>query len=132
MENEFGNYLKRIRIKRGLSLRELARRSEVSQSYLSLLESGKRGIPTPDQLLKIAPHLNVDYIDLMKAAGYIMNSHELTSEEEQFLKDIEEGTPLPQLIKKFKPTIDEKEITLTELDFAIDVIRNLRKTIGNG
>jgi transcriptional regulator with XRE-family HTH domain len=132
MENEFGNYLKRIRIKRGLSLRELARRSEVSQSYLSLVESGKRGIPTPEQLLKIAPHLKIDYLDLMKAAGYLMIDHELTGEEKQFLKDVEEGTPLSQLIKKFKPTIDEKEITLTELDFAINVIRNLRKTIGNG
>jgi transcriptional regulator with XRE-family HTH domain len=130
MENEFGDFLKRLRIKRGLSLRELARRSEVSQSYLSLVERGKRGVPTPEQLLKIAPHLNVDYLELMRAAEYIKDDLELTAEEKEFLKDIEEGAPLSQLMK-YKPTIDEKEVTVNELEFAINIIRNLRKTMGD-
>lgn len=125
----FGDFLKQTRIKRGLSLRELGRRAEVSQSYLSLVESGKRGTPTPEQLLKLAPHLNIDYMVLMRAAGYVMEDHEFTSEEEQFLKDIEEGTPLYELFLKHKPTLDGKELTGSEIDFAITIIRNLRKTM---
>lgn len=123
----FNDYLKSLRIKRGLSLRELARRSEVSQSYLSLVESGKRGVPKPEHLLKIAPHLDVDYMDLMKAAGYIMKENDFTSEEEEFLKGLEEGTPLIQLFEKHKPTLDGKELTTSEIDFAVTIIRNLRK-----
>ena len=125
----FGEYLKILRIKRGLNLRELARRSEISHSYLSLIESGKRGIPKPEHLLKIAPHLDVDYMDLMKVAGYVMAEHEFSSEEEEFLKGLEEGTPLYELFKKHKPTLDGKELTATEMDFAITILRNLRNTM---
>lgn len=123
----FGEYLKGLRIKRGLSSRELARRSEISQSYLSLVESGKRGIPKPEHLLKLAPHLDIEYMDLMKAAGYIMNEHEFTTEEEQFFKGLEEGTPLYELFEKHKPTLDGKELTSNEMELAMTIIRNLRK-----
>ena len=122
----FGEYLKSLRIKRGLNLRELARRSEISHSYLSLIESGKRGIPKPEHLLKLAPPLDVDYMDLMKAAGYVINESEFTSEEAEFLKGLKEGTSLTELFEKHKPTLDGKELTQKEIDFAITIIRNLR------
>lgn len=125
---KFNDYLKTLRIKKGLTLRELARRSEVSQSFLSLVERGKRGIPKPEQLLKLAPHLNVDYMELMKAAGYVTAEHEFTSEEAEFLKGLEEGESLLDLFEKHKPTLDGKELTNTEIDLAITIIRNLRQT----
>jgi transcriptional regulator with XRE-family HTH domain len=129
----FGRYLKEMRIRRGLSMRELAKRSNLSHSYLSLVESGKRGNPTPEQLLKLAPNLDVDYMELMKMAGYVMEDIEFTNEELEFLlqkleqKLDEEGLPIFELLK-LHPTIDNKEITPTELELAINVIRSLRKT----
>jgi transcriptional regulator with XRE-family HTH domain len=124
---EFGKYLKMNRIKRGLSIRELAKRSGLSHSYLSLVENEKRGIPNPEQLLKIAPHLGINYMELMRAAGYVMEDVEFNNEEIEFLKQLDEGVPIVELLK-LNPTIDDKEITRTELELAIDVIRSLRKT----
>lgn len=126
---DFGRYLKEVRIKKGLSMRELSRRSGVSQAYISQLESGKKGTPTPEQLFKLAPCLDIDYMDLMKAAGYVMEDSDFTEEELAFLKDIEEGKPLIELIKH-KPTIDHREVTKEELEIAVDLIRSLRKREG--
>jgi transcriptional regulator with XRE-family HTH domain len=124
---EFGKHLEILRTKRGLSLRELARRSGLSHSYLSLIEKGKRGIPSPEHLMKIAPYLNVNYMELMKAAGYVMTEDEdFTEEEIEFLQQLDDGVPILELLK-LKPTIDEKEVTLPELEIAVDVIRSLRK-----
>lgn len=41
----FGARLRALRAERGMTLRELAQRLEVSSAYLSALEHGKRGAP---------------------------------------------------------------------------------------
>jgi HTH-type transcriptional regulator, competence development regulator len=123
---EFGRYLKEERIKSGLSMRELSRRSGISHAYISQLESGKKGTPTPEVLMDISNHLDVNYMDLMKAAGYVMIDEDFTEEEIEFLQQLDDGVPILELLK-LKPTIDEKEVTLPELEIAVDVIRSLRK-----
>jgi transcriptional regulator with XRE-family HTH domain len=129
----FGRYLEELIIRRGLSLRELGKRAGISHSFLSLVINGKRGTPSPEQLLKLAPHLEVDYMELMKMAGYVMEDIEFTNEELEFLlqkleqKLDEEGLPIVELLK-LHPTIDDKEVTPTELELAVNVIRSLRKT----
>lgn len=50
--------IKEIRIEKGLTQVELARKANISQSYLSELESNKKS-PTLRQLCKIAEALNV-------------------------------------------------------------------------
>lgn len=124
---EFGKLLKELRIKKGLAMRELARRSGVSQAYISQIEKGERGVPKPDVIFKLAPHLDISYSKLMNAAGYIVKDDDFTEEEIEFLNNLEEGTPLMELIK-LKPTVDQKEVTYTELDLAVNVIRSLRNT----
>lgn len=123
---EFGRYIKEKRIKKGLSMRELARRSGVSQPYISQIENGKKGIPAPEMLFKLAPHLGESYMELMDAAGYVSINEDFTDEGMDFLKDIDKGVDMIDLIKH-KPTIDGREITLTELELAVHVIKNLRK-----
>lgn len=59
-----GEYIKEKRNERGLSARELARRSGVSQPYLSQLETGKNNNPTADVLQKIATGLGVDFKEI--------------------------------------------------------------------
>lgn len=66
----FREYLKKKRKEEKLSMRKLASLTDISQAYLSQLESGKRSTPTPDILSKLAKGLNVPYKDLLNAAKY--------------------------------------------------------------
>ncbi len=68
----FGSMLKEIRELKGLSTRQLAEISGVSQTYISHLETGrKENTPSPDILAKLADPLGVTYEQLMELAGYI-------------------------------------------------------------
>lgn len=66
----FGEYLRNLREKKGYSIRQLALYSGISNSYLSQVEQGKRGIPKPEYLQKLAKALEIEYDDLLAAAGY--------------------------------------------------------------
>ncbi|MFJ5716591.1 transcriptional repressor LexA [Neobacillus sp. NPDC093127] len=68
---EFGSYIKALRTEKGLSIRQLRDKTGVSNAYFSHLENGKRGIPSPEILMKIHEPLGVSYDELMEKAGYI-------------------------------------------------------------
>ena len=68
---KFGEYLKSLREAKNLSFRKLEALSGVSYVYLSQIENGKRGIPSPDILKKLVAPLGVTYKELMQAAGYL-------------------------------------------------------------
>jgi SOS regulatory protein LexA len=70
-QKEFGLFLKNIRKEKKLSIRQLQDLSGVSNAYISQLENGKRGIPTPDIIKKIHEPLGVSYDELMEKAGHI-------------------------------------------------------------
>lgn len=82
----FGEYLVSLREKNGLSIQELSRRSEVAASYIDRIEKGKKtktvggervpSVPSPKILERLAPHLNVTFTTLMKAAGHIREDGE--------------------------------------------------------
>lgn len=55
----FGQWLEIERRKQGLSLAELALKSDLSASYLSRLEKNTRGIPTVDILRQLSKGLNI-------------------------------------------------------------------------
>lgn len=67
---ELGKYLKTIRETLGYSIYDVNKLCDISPSYLSLMENGKRK-PSAIILKKIAPIYNLDYLDLYKKAGYI-------------------------------------------------------------
>jgi transcriptional regulator with XRE-family HTH domain len=52
-----------------LSLREVARRADLSPSYLSLLLSGERAAPSNDAIEQLQQVLNISDNGLFKAAG---------------------------------------------------------------
>lgn len=68
---EFGEYLRKIRKEKGLSLREAAKRSGISHPYLSQLETGKNTQPTKEIINKIAKGLGTPNGNLLMLAGYI-------------------------------------------------------------
>lgn len=64
--------LRQLRSDRGLSLRELAEKSGLSNGYISLLENGRVESPSATVLGKLARALEVSLDDLLRAAGVQM------------------------------------------------------------
>jgi len=101
-----GQYLASIRNDRDLTLRQVeeATNKEVSNAYLSQIETGKIQQPSPNVLHALADTYEIDYSQLMEMAGYITHStsrkenqqhgrlptfaqHHLSPEEESELMD---------------------------------------------
>lgn len=104
--DRLSQYVKSVRRGLNLSLRsvEEASGNQVSNAYLSQLESGKIRKPSPHILYALSTALGVSYEDLMERAGYIapasgraegtkhgkaatFSIENLTSEEEAALQD---------------------------------------------
>ncbi|MET4091047.1 helix-turn-helix transcriptional regulator [Bradyrhizobium sp. S3.5.5] len=95
-----GKYLASIRTARKMSLREVeeATRKQVSNAYLSQIETEKIKQPSPNILHALAELYAIDFENLMQMAGYITGAkradterhgriatfaeHNLTAEEE--------------------------------------------------
>lgn len=73
MKPTLGQYLASIRLDRKLSLRQVEEKSnkDVSNAYLSQLETGKIQQPSPTILNTLADIYDIDYIQLMQLAGYL-------------------------------------------------------------
>ncbi len=72
----FGDKLKELRMREKLSLRELASRVGLSAGYISQLENNKQsisGLPSEDNISKIAKVLNADETELALLAGKVSN-----------------------------------------------------------
>lgn len=72
--NTLGAFIKKARQDVSMSLRDVeeATNKEVSNGYLSQLESGKIAKPSPHILYAVANALSVNYEALMQRAGYIL------------------------------------------------------------
>jgi len=72
--SELGALLADLRRAKGFSLREVeeAAAKAVSNAYLSQLENGKIGKPSPNVLHSLAEVYGVPYDALMEKAGYLM------------------------------------------------------------
>lgn len=67
---ELGKYLEECRKSKGYSTYDINKITNISQSYISLIEKGKRKASAV--ILKtLAPVYNLDYLDLYEKAGYI-------------------------------------------------------------
>ena len=69
--NIFGEKLRKLRKEKGFSIRKLSELSGVAHSYLSQVETGKRGIPKVETLEKIATGLNIPSIDLQIGRAHV-------------------------------------------------------------
>lgn len=72
----FYEQLRDMRKLKGFTIRELADRSGVSSAYISQIENGNRGVPSPDVLMKLSEGLNTPYSNLMEIAGYLEQSQD--------------------------------------------------------
>ncbi|MGJ7531262.1 helix-turn-helix domain-containing protein [Variovorax sp. GB1P17] len=76
MKPTLGQYLASIRQDRKMSLRQVEEVSskEVSNAYLSQLETGKIAQPSPNVLNTLSEIYGIDYVQLMELAGYLSPS----------------------------------------------------------
>lgn len=80
---ELGKYLRTVRESLGYSTYDVNKLCDISPSYLSLMETGKRK-PSAIILKKLAPIYCLDYLDLYEKAGYIdLIDDELKSNNKQ-------------------------------------------------
>jgi len=134
----FGVELRKIRKSKNLSLKEVAQRGDLSHSYISQIENGKRNAPKPEIIHKLAKGLDIDPITLMQEAGYIKKNinrlkQELNQTQSEYTEltsnlineNIEElrehvlGRPIDEKISildlvHFKNTIDRTEELINE------------------
>ena len=93
--------LREARKKKELSLRDVEREIDISNGYLSQLESGRVKQPSPVHLHWLAQLYEVSYSDLMREAGYVApsaegtptgmafsGSEDLTSQERKIVQDM--------------------------------------------
>jgi len=67
----FGTYLRNLREKNNLSLREVARRIGVSASYLSDVENDRRTPPGDENLLRLATIFDIQFWEIFYRAGKV-------------------------------------------------------------
>lgn len=81
MEN-YGAYFKALRESKSMTLRDVERQADVSNAYLSQLESGKIKQPSPLTLHKLSEIYNVSYEILMERVGYPTPKNETMNRKE--------------------------------------------------
>ncbi|MCU1483881.1 MAG: family transcriptional regulator [Actinomycetia bacterium] len=75
---EFGRLVLRYREARGLSQQRLATEAGLSDGYISLIETGRRGSrPSRDTVLALAQALGVPAVELLRAAGRLQSGDDL-------------------------------------------------------
>ncbi len=69
----FGHKVRQLRTARGMSLKQMAKDLHVSEAYLSALEHGHRGQPSPGLVLQICGYLDViwDEVEELKRLAQI-------------------------------------------------------------
>ena len=81
-DQDIGRFLREVRQAVGLTLREAARQSGVSNPYLSQVETGQRR-PGPSILRRLAPVYGVSVHELMVRAGHLREEPSLPIDERQ-------------------------------------------------
>jgi transcriptional regulator with XRE-family HTH domain len=78
---KFSEYFTDLIKKRNMTFQDLFFKTHISAGHLSRIASGKRPPPKPITLRILAEALNTDYVEMMKAAGYIDPETEKAAEK---------------------------------------------------
>lgn len=120
--SELGDFLRKLR--GGLSLREAAKRSGLSYTYIRSLELGKHPRtgstinPTPEALRSLSKAYNYPHEELMKLAGHL----DKETREETRIEETETELKRKKGLEYIAKIKDEKT-----LDLAIELLEKLAK-----
>jgi transcriptional regulator with XRE-family HTH domain len=79
----FGEYVRELRKRNRLTLKQAEERGVASNAYLSQLERGRKTRPHPDILKRMAEVYNEPLKNLMVAAGYLESEPDTRSPKER-------------------------------------------------
>jgi transcriptional regulator with XRE-family HTH domain len=82
-EPNFGQFMKSLRERQRMSMRDAEKESGVSNAYISQIEKGDRPPPRPDILKKLARAYKVTVRELLLRAGYFDDPEVTATEEER-------------------------------------------------
>ena len=70
--SSFGKFIKELREKKGVTLRDIEEVTGISNVYICQLETGARKkLPSPDNLQALAEYFGVTLKELLEKAGYV-------------------------------------------------------------
>lgn len=110
--NELGDFLRRGRDGKGLSLRKVEELTGISNAYLSQLEGAKIQQPSPLDLYKLCAVYEVPYALAMEHAGYPLP------------QGVEPASPQQRLLARLGSTTPDEEDAL--VDYA-EFLRSKRR-----
>lgn len=144
MQTKVGELIKEGREKQNLSMRQLAELAKVSHSDISRIESGEREVPNPKILRKISKYIDVNYNDLMYAAGLgfqvtplnpflkryysSLKGHELDEALINTLGSIENWE---SLVKSLKNRVETENISEEEKEIILQTIEDTEYQINS-
>ncbi|WP_192978081.1 helix-turn-helix domain-containing protein [Mammaliicoccus vitulinus] len=125
--NNLGEYIKKLRSQLGVSNRELARRANISQSYMYNLENGRQTKPTISMLNKLANAFSEFGFDKTTMIKEIALHLDLNDDEiNQLIKSAES---LDKLERKEFYTNEKLKRNLTNVLDTKDVYQDLKYTV---
>jgi len=142
-EEEFRRYLRELIDENQLTLTQVEVRSGISNSYLSQILSGKRGIPPEETLRKLARSLSINEFEMLEKAGKLsadfkqqvreyLKGSDSAAEEKNTLETREIDRKLLFLAKKIKKARMEKGYSLSELSMTMCYPEELLRDIEEG
>jgi len=115
-----GEFLKYLREKRGISLKDVEKATGIPNAYLSQLETGTRKkLPSPERLRLIADYYNVTMQELLKEAGYLQEKDVEETYEQKTEKAFAHIVNDPDL--KSGVRIDPKQVSLDIKRFVVEL-----------
>lgn len=114
MGDKFGEFLKELRIEKGYSLRQAKEQTGISEAYLWQLENGKREVPRPETVKKLADGYGVPEETFLNYAGYLSKPADQKKKDEtaktHLFRDYEKLTPKgKELLEGFLNTLRQSE-----------------------
>lgn len=115
IKKEFIVMIKEALDERGVSLRELARKTDLDVSFLSKILNGKRNPPSNESdIRKIGSFLNIKPDKLLFAAGRIPSNLQSIFNDEEFINSLvaaeKRKAPGKRLPKKPKPKVSKSRV----------------------
>ncbi|MDC0032125.1 NTP transferase domain-containing protein [Pelagibacteraceae bacterium] len=119
----FGDYVRNLRLKSNLGLREFARKLNMSATYLNDIEKNKRSAPKSQTVSKIADLLNADKELILDLAS--LSRKEVAADIEKMVQKSPETVKLLRAIQDLTP--NEKQIKdirgyLMNINFKVIII----------
>ncbi|AKG34654.1 helix-turn-helix domain-containing protein [Paenibacillus durus] len=121
---EFGLYLKKLRMDKGMTLSQIAGEIGYSNPYISQIENGQKGIPSPDLLKLFSQHFDVSYEELMLRAGHLTFIDWLINTEDSpdYNKALDDAyVKIEREERKGNKTISMPELPVKELSLFVEM-----------